>query len=113
MHNETKMTQEKLKGRFNLLINPKLPMETKISKFLNEPIAFHLHKNRLFFEKLESKDDLPLTTKQILEKIHEEINLIARKSKRAMIWGNTRKKLPEWEDSDDYDEWGRNVKLML
>jgi hypothetical protein len=38
-------------------------MEKKISKFLNEPIAFHLHKNRLFFEKLESKDDLPLTTK--------------------------------------------------
>lgn len=73
MNNETKMTQEKLKGRFDLLINPDLPMETKIKKFLNEPIAFHLHKNRLFFQKIENKEEPPLTTKQILEKINKEM----------------------------------------
>jgi hypothetical protein len=27
-----------------------------------------------------------------------------------MIWANTRKKLPDWEDSSDYDDWGNRVK---
>ena len=47
-----KMIQEKLKGRFDVKVNYNLPMELKIDKFLNEPIAFHLHKNRLMFTKL-------------------------------------------------------------
>lgn len=50
-----KMIQEKFKGRFDVKLNFNLPMELKISKFLNEPIAFHLHKNRLMFTKLEPR----------------------------------------------------------
>lgn len=48
LNNETKMNLEKLKGRFDLNINPALPKQTKLHKFLNDPIAFYLHKNRLF-----------------------------------------------------------------
>lgn len=55
LNNLPKMTQEKLKGRFDLMINPNLPLEKKIHKFLNEPIVFHLHKSRLFFSKMEPK----------------------------------------------------------
>jgi hypothetical protein len=51
-NDENKMTQEKLKGRFDLLVNPKLPVHTRISKFLNEPIVFHLHKNGIFLKKI-------------------------------------------------------------
>ena len=62
------MIQEKLKGRFDVKVNYNLPMELKIDKFLYEPIAFHLHKNRLMFTKLEPRqsDQLPLSTREIV-----------------------------------------------
>jgi hypothetical protein len=52
LSDETKVQLEKLKGRFDLKINDKLPMELKINIFSNEHAIFHLHKNRHFFEKL-------------------------------------------------------------
>lgn len=65
-------------------------MQVKISKLVNDPIAFHLHKNRVFFKKIENKEIPPLTTRQILDKVNEEMKLIEKRSKRAMIWINTR-----------------------
>jgi hypothetical protein len=65
------MTQEKLKGRFDLLINPKLSKSLKISKFLNEPIAFHLHKNNQFFKKIDLKPDTSKTTQEVLQEIRK------------------------------------------
>jgi hypothetical protein len=44
---------EKLKGRFNLRINHGLPMHKKIEKYANENVAFYLHKNRNFIDKLK------------------------------------------------------------
>ena len=46
---------EKIKGRFSLIINKTLPMQKQIEKFANEPVAFYLHKNRNFIEKLQNK----------------------------------------------------------
>ena len=46
---------EKIKGRFSLIINKTLPMQKQIEKFANEPDAFYLHKNRNFIEKLQNK----------------------------------------------------------
>jgi hypothetical protein len=45
---------EMMKGRFNLKINHNLPMAKKIEKYANEEVAFHLHKNRNFINKLNS-----------------------------------------------------------
>lgn len=50
------MTLEKFKGRFDLIFNHNLPMQVKISKLVNDPIAFHLHKNGVFFKKIENKE---------------------------------------------------------
>jgi hypothetical protein len=49
---ESKMHQEKLKGRFDLLINYKLNMNKKIEMYANDEVAFFLHKNRNFITKL-------------------------------------------------------------
>jgi hypothetical protein len=32
-----------------------------------------------------------------------------RRNRRAMIWANTRKRLEEWEDSSDFDEYGNKI----
>lgn len=42
-----------MKGRFDLVFNPKLPIHTKITKFVSEPTSFHLHKNRCFIDKIQ------------------------------------------------------------
>lgn len=52
LFDDVKSTVEKLKGRFDLRINSRLPMGTKINKFGMDPLAFHLHKNRQFIRKL-------------------------------------------------------------
>ncbi len=49
---ETKMTQEKLKGKFGLKINHALKMNKKIEMYANDDVAFFLHKNRNFIYKL-------------------------------------------------------------
>ena len=46
---ETKAVNEKLKGRFMLRIQQKLPMPKKIVQLANDPVAFHLHKKAQFF----------------------------------------------------------------
>jgi hypothetical protein len=38
-----------------VIINKTLPMQKQIEKFANEPVAFYLHKNRNFIEKLQNK----------------------------------------------------------
>jgi hypothetical protein len=50
---DRKVMLEKLKGRFDLRLNPNLPMGTKIYMFSNEDVIFHLHKNRNFIEKIQ------------------------------------------------------------
>lgn len=45
---EAKINQEKLKGRFELMINHNLNMRKKIEMYANEDVAFFLHKNRNF-----------------------------------------------------------------
>jgi hypothetical protein len=68
-----------MKGRFDLLINPRLSFEKKILKFVEEPIAYHLHMNRHFIDKLTKKKKTPLTTKQIIEKIGNEMKIVDMK----------------------------------
>lgn len=50
---ESKVNQEKLKGRFDLRINHELHMKKKIEMLANDQIAFFLHKNRNFIYKLK------------------------------------------------------------
>lgn len=50
-----KQNNEKLKGKFSLIINDRLPMQKQIEKFSNEPVAYYLHKKRNFLEKLHKR----------------------------------------------------------
>jgi hypothetical protein len=45
-------TKEKMAGKFDLMINEKLPMSIKIQKYGLDPVAFYLHKNRNFLKKI-------------------------------------------------------------
>lgn len=73
---QIKSHQEKMSGRFDLMINPQLPIVTQINKFVTEPIAFHLHKNRLFLDKMAKKEEPTMTTRQILDKIDQELKIV-------------------------------------
>lgn len=53
MTEESKVNQEKLKGKFDLKINHGLRMSKKIEMYANEDVAFFLHKNRNFLTKLK------------------------------------------------------------
>ena len=44
--------REKIKGRFKLRMSPNLSSPQKISKYAQEPLAFHIYKNRRFFNKI-------------------------------------------------------------
>ena len=55
---QAKSNYEKLKGRFCLQINHNLDMGKKIEIYANEQIAFHLHKNRNFIDKLTRDKEL-------------------------------------------------------
>lgn len=54
---EEKVNNEKLKGRFSLKIKQGLPPPMRISQFANEAVAFHLHKKRDFFRRLDGTKD--------------------------------------------------------
>ena len=63
LNDESRLAKEKLKGRFDLRVPTNIPYEMRISKYVNEPLAFHIHKNRLFFKKLDHTPKPTLTTK--------------------------------------------------
>ena len=44
--------REKMKGRFRLRMSPHLSSPQKIEKYAQEPLAFHLYKNRHFMNKI-------------------------------------------------------------
>ena len=46
-------------------MNKKLPLGKKVEKLAWEPVAFHLHKNGNFIERLKNR---PLTVQEINEK---------------------------------------------
>ena len=50
---EGKVNNEKMKGRFQLKIKKELPPPMRIAQFANEAVAFHLHKKRDFFRRLD------------------------------------------------------------
>jgi hypothetical protein len=60
-------------------------MDVKIKKYVGEPIVFHLHKNRLFLDKLTQKDKpAPPSTRQILDKIDKERDKVDEKVSKAL-----------------------------
>lgn len=64
---------------------------------MGEPIAFHLHKNRLFLDKLAKKEEPPLTTKEILKKIDTEMLIVDAKVNKALA---KREKLRKKQERD-------------
>lgn len=50
------VTNEKLRGNFNLKLNQRLPQPKKIEAYAKEPISYYLYKKRKFFERLAGKD---------------------------------------------------------
>jgi len=70
---EARRNQEKMKGKFKLMINHRLPMPLKIEKYANDPVAFYLHKKRNFINKLDvarkQQEDKQKQEEAILESI--------------------------------------------
>lgn len=64
---ESKVNQEKLKGKFDLKINNGLRMSKKIEMFANDDVAFFLHKNRNFITKLIKAQEKHYEEKRLLE----------------------------------------------
>ena len=56
MKNEKRTQIEILKGRYSIHLGRKLPFNRKVEKFAFEPMAFHLHKKRDFFIRLEDRE---------------------------------------------------------
>lgn len=54
---ESKLNQEKLKGKFDLIINHDLKMSKKIEMYANDNLAYHLHKGRNFLFKLKKAEE--------------------------------------------------------
>lgn len=50
---QERINNEKLKGKYMLKIKEQLPPPMRINQFANEPVAFHLHKKRDFFKRLD------------------------------------------------------------
>jgi hypothetical protein len=75
--NDKAAVEEKLKGKFKLVIRSDLPEPLRIAQFASEPVAFHLHKKRDFFPRLKGKQPRELEELQRLQKsiknIEEEI----------------------------------------
>lgn len=73
MENEAEINKEKLKGRFIIHLNSKVPMKQQIEKYANEPVAFHLHKTRNFFERLKT-NLAHVTSSEKVEKLREKVH---------------------------------------
>ena len=67
------MNQEKLKGKFDLIINHDLKMSKKIEMYANDNLVYHLHKGRNFLFKLKKGEE-----QRIIEKKEKEIQDRAR-----------------------------------
>lgn len=75
--------EEKLKGNYKLAIRKDLPEPIRIAQFASEPVAFHLHKKRDFFPRLQGKQPREVESlqkiKRSIESINEEIEEINSK----------------------------------
>ncbi len=60
---ESKLNQEKLKGKFDLIINHDLKMSKKIEMYANDNLAYHLHKGRNFLFKLKKGEQQRMAEK--------------------------------------------------
>eukprot|EP00347_Sterkiella_histriomuscorum_P000673 403374939 len=73
---EEQVNNEKLKGRFHLKIKEELPPPMRIAQFANEAVAFHLHKKRDFFRRLDGTKDPLRESKeqeQMIQKIKQRL----------------------------------------
>eukprot|EP00347_Sterkiella_histriomuscorum_P021205 403334838 len=50
--------RDKLKGKFNICLREDLSMRLKVATFAQEPLSFHIHKNRQMFPKLLEQERL-------------------------------------------------------
>ncbi|CDW78067.1 UNKNOWN [Stylonychia lemnae] len=62
MNSKTKILEpqsvqrDKIKGKFQLCLREDLSMRLKVAAFAQEPLSFHIHKNRQMFPKLQAQE---------------------------------------------------------
>ena len=99
MHNETRVAKEKLKGNFFTYLSLKQSKPKRITNLANDPIAFHLHKQRHFFKRVEGayslKEEKIIKTNEIIKNIREEIKRINddNAKKRIQSKSNSKERL--------------------
>ena len=69
---ESKVNQEKLMGKFDLKINHGLAMNKKIEMYANDNVAFYLHKNRNFINKLLNSQKQSAEAKKLLQQANRD-----------------------------------------
>eukprot|EP00347_Sterkiella_histriomuscorum_P019384 403341833 len=72
--NQSLNTKNIMRGKFTLKVNKRLTQQQLIEEFAQEPIIFHLHKNRKFMLKLEKAFDCAVKSKEELQQ--EKIEML-------------------------------------
>lgn len=62
---EARLAKEMFCGRFDVQINEILPLNTKVVQLSGDPLAFHMHKNRKFIDKLNERRKQNLSVKEV------------------------------------------------
>ena len=60
-----------MKGKFDMLIKKELSINFKVTAFANEPLSYHIHKNRKLFTKFETpkREDSLVMAKRVMSSI--------------------------------------------
>eukprot|EP00347_Sterkiella_histriomuscorum_P007389 403349120 len=72
--NQSLNTKNIMRGKFTLKVNKRLTQQQLIEEYAQEPIIFHLHKNRKFMLKLEKAFHCDIKSKEELQ--HEKIEML-------------------------------------
>ena len=104
--------REKVRGNFKLRMSPNLSRPQKISKYAQEPFAFHIYKNRRFFNKIE----LPRTIEVKMNNVHNLQNQKIRKIRlknKSRNMHNKYENLNQTYDANPYSNDFNNIKPSL
>jgi len=88
-------------------------MTVKIGKLSEDPLSFHMHKNRQFVDRLKKSNEKPVTINEIKKRFDEEMKVLERKGRRERIYRKRGIIIPEYDDSSDYDSDGRRKSWQL
>ena len=104
--------REKVRGNFKLRMSPNLSRPQKISKYAQEPFAFHIYKNRRFFNKIELPRTIEVKMNNVDQLQNQKIRKIRLKNKSRNIHYKN-ENLNHTYDVNPYSNDFSNIKPSL